>query len=79
MIWTTDSVCNSSDSPRPAYRDDDPKELRWLLNHRMLGEIGLMGGEESLVVEKIEATDRYSIMQGRIAGAVSRFVGRAYA
>ena len=30
-----------------------------------------MGGEESLVVEKIEAADRCSIMQGKIAGAVS--------
>ena len=83
IIWATDGVCNTPESPRPEYRDDDPKEMRWLLENRTNfgpnGWDGLLGGEGNLVVEKIEGANHFSMMEGTNAKVLSEFIGRAMA
>lgn len=34
LLWAEAGVCKNEDEPRPEYRDDDPREMRWLLENR---------------------------------------------
>ncbi|KAF4634248.1 hypothetical protein G7Y89_g3862 [Cudoniella acicularis] len=66
IIWARDGVCKFPDSPRPVMRDDDPKEMKWLLNNRTdFGPNGwdsLLGSE--VVVETVDDVNHFSIMSG---------------
>ncbi|EKJ76027.1 PKS12 [Fusarium pseudograminearum CS3096] len=82
MLWAEDGVCKDSDSARPEYRDDDPREMRWLLENRTnFGPNGweaLLGGKEGLFMDRIAEANHFSMLKkGRNAEYVSAFLARA--
>lgn len=34
IVWARDGVCKDPGDPRPEPREDDPREMKWLLNNR---------------------------------------------
>ncbi|GKU21541.1 unnamed protein product [Fusarium langsethiae] len=82
MLWAEDGVCKSPDDSRPEYRDDDPREMRWLLENRTnFGPNGweaLLGGKEGLFMERIPEANHFTMLKrGRNAECVSAFLARA--
>ncbi|GKT90021.1 polyketide synthase [Colletotrichum tofieldiae] len=59
VLWAEDGVCKNASDPRPEYRADDPREMRWLLENRtnfgpnswdaLLGGTGTYPSIESLM------------------------------
>ena len=80
MIWARDGVCKNVNDPKPELRDDDPKEMRWLLNNRT--DFGpncwdqLLEGS-SIVIETISNANHFTMMEGEKATELSRFLTRA--
>jgi naphtho-gamma-pyrone polyketide synthase len=82
MLWAEDGVCKSQDDSRPEYRDDDPREMRWLLENRTnFGPNGweaLLGGKDGLFMEQISEANHFTMLKrGRNAEYVSQFLSRA--
>ncbi|CEI66203.1 Bikaverin polyketide synthase bik1 [Fusarium venenatum] len=82
MLWAEDGVCKCPDDARPEYRDDDPREMRWLLENRTnFGPNGweaLLGGKEGLSMERISEANHFTMLKrGRNAEYVSQFLSRA--
>lgn len=67
IVWAKDGVCKYESDPRPEPRDDDPREMKWLLNNRTdlgpNGWDGLVGGGE-VRIEVIEEANHFSLMGG---------------
>lgn len=80
IIWAQDGVCKNPGDPRPEPRGDDPREMNWLLNNRTdFGSNGwdsLLGGGE-VVVETLENANHFTLMEGKKAAELARFVERA--
>ena len=80
LIWACDGVCKHVDDPKPVLRDDDPKEMRWLLNNRT--DFGpncwdqLLGGS-SMIIETMSNANHFTMMEGRKAIELSGFLERA--
>ena len=66
IVWAKDGVCKNASDPRPEPRDDDPREMKWLLNNRTdfgaNGWDGLLGGAE-VSIETIEGANHFSLME----------------
>jgi naphtho-gamma-pyrone polyketide synthase len=82
VIWARDGVCKHPTDPRPDPRDDDPKEMKWLLNNRT--DFGpnrwdQLVGKDSLVIETMDDANHFTMMEGQKAGELSAFLGRAMA
>jgi len=80
IIWAKDGVCKNEGDARPEPREDDPREMKWLLNNRTdFGPNGwdrLLGGGK-VVVETMKDANHFSLMVGENAAQLSRFVERA--
>ncbi|KAJ3536840.1 hypothetical protein NM208_g6553 [Fusarium decemcellulare] len=82
LLWAEDGVCKNTDDPRPEYRDDDPREMRWLLENRTnFGPNGweaLLGGNEDLFMDRIPEANHFTMLKrGRNAAYVSAFLAKA--
>ncbi|SPJ88310.1 probable polyketide synthase that catalyse the condensation of one acetyl-CoA and six malonyl-CoA resultin [Fusarium torulosum] len=82
LLWAEDGVCKNADDTRPEYRDDDPREMRWLLENRSnFGPNGwdvLLGGNEELFVDRISGANHFTMLKrGRNAKYVSAFLAQA--
>ncbi|KAK1640037.1 Alpha/Beta hydrolase protein [Colletotrichum phormii] len=84
LLWAEDSVCKNPEDPRPDYSEDDPREMRWLLENRT--SFGpneweaLLGGEENTFVDRISGANHFTMLKGgRNAGLVADFLARAFA
>lgn len=80
IVWAKDGVCKNPGDPRPEPRADDPREMNWLLNNRTdIGPNGwdaLLGGGDC-VVETLENANHFTLMEGKKAAELARFVERA--
>ncbi|KAJ9668079.1 hypothetical protein H2201_001885 [Coniosporium apollinis] len=83
LIWARDGVCKNPGDPRPPPQDDDPKEMKWLLNNRTdFGPNGwdtLVGGSSNMVIESMSDANHFSMMEGSKAGELSTFIARSMA
>lgn len=82
LLWAEDGVCKNTDDARPEYRDDDPREMRWLLENRSnFGPNGwdvLLNGNEELFVERISGANHFTMLKrGQNANYVSAFLAQA--
>ena len=67
LIWARDAVCQCPESARPEMRDDDPKEMKWLLNNWT--DFGSNGwdrllGTDDLVIETMDDANHVTMMAG---------------
>ncbi|KAK1725305.1 type I polyketide synthase [Colletotrichum acutatum] len=84
LLWAEDGVCKNPEDPRPEYSDDDPREMRWLLENRTSfgpnGWEALLGGEENTFVDRISGANHFTMLKrGRNSGLVADFLARAFA
>ena len=67
MLWAEDGVCKHPSDPRPEYRDDDPREMRWLLENRTNfspnGWDVLVGGND-ISIERIVDANHFTMLKG---------------
>jgi naphtho-gamma-pyrone polyketide synthase len=82
LLWAEDGVCKDTDDTRPEYHDDDPREMRWLLENRSnFGPNGwdvLLGGEEELFIDRISGANHFTMLKrGHNAKYVSTFLAQA--
>ncbi|WZH40776.1 type I polyketide synthase [Fusarium acuminatum] len=82
LLWAEDGVCKNTDDARPEYRDDDPREMRWLLENRSnFGPNGwdvLLNGNEELFVDRISGANHFTMLKrGQNAKYVSAFIAQA--
>ncbi|KAF4989099.1 hypothetical protein FGRMN_9341 [Fusarium graminum] len=82
LLWAEDGVCKNADDARPEYRDDDPREMRWLLENR--SNFGpnawdvLLGGHGELFIDRIPEANHFTMLKkGRNAKYVSAFLAQA--
>ena len=80
IVWAKDGVCKNPGDPRPEPREDDPREMKWLLNNRTdFGPNGwdaLVGGGECRV-EVLADANHFSLMVGEKAAELAAFLERA--
>ena len=80
IVWAKDGVCKNPGDPRPEPRADDPREMNWLLNNRT--DFGPNGwdtllGAGDVVVETLEDANHFTLMEGKKAVELARFIERA--
>lgn len=80
IIWAKDGVCKDSSCPRPPMRDDDPKEMKWLLNNRTdfsaNGWDRLMNGGEVKITTMKDA-NHFTMMEGKKVQELALFIKNA--
>ncbi|KAI9648859.1 hypothetical protein NHQ30_003500 [Ciborinia camelliae] len=81
MIYARDGICKNPSDPRPELREDDPREMLWLLNNRVdfsgSGWRELVG-EENLKVEVLDDVNHFSMVEeGPKIGKLASFVKSA--
>jgi naphtho-gamma-pyrone polyketide synthase len=79
FLWAEDGVCKSPDDPRPEYRDDDPAEMRWLLENRTNwgpnGWDAMLGPSGKFSTHRISEVNHFTMLKsGRAASSVSAFL-----
>lgn len=82
IIWAKDGVAKYPTDPRPEPRDDDPREMRWLLENRKdFGPNGWDGllGRNDLVIETMSDANHFSMMTSDKVKELARFLERAMA
>ncbi|KAL9594396.1 MAG: hypothetical protein Q9219_007055 [cf. Caloplaca sp. 3 TL-2023] len=65
IIYARDGVCKDSDGPRMETREDDPREMLWLLNNRTEFKAegwGRILGNGSLRVEVVDEVNHFSLV-----------------
>ena len=82
IIWARDGVCKDDFSPRPPMRDDDPKEMKWLLNNRT--DFSSNGWEKLIgagkcVVNTMSDVNHFTMMEGSKVHELADFVRNALA
>lgn len=85
IVWALDGVCGDGDDgriPMPEPRDDDPREMKWLLNDRT--ERGPNGWDQLVPADKIgiellEGANHFSMMHGKPVKQLGAFIKRALA
>ncbi|CAJ2509016.1 Uu.00g140420.m01.CDS01 [Anthostomella pinea] len=67
LIWAEDGVCKLPGHPRPEYRDDDPREMQWLLENRTdfspNGWDVLLGPEQIVSIERISNANHFTMLR----------------
>lgn len=80
IIWAEDGVCGDASKPRPQMRDDDPKEMKWLLNNRTdfsaNGWDGLLNGAE-VEVTRMKGANHFTMMEGQKVVELATFIKKA--
>lgn len=80
VVWACDGVCPEG-TPRPEPREDDPREMKWLINDRKdlgpNGWDGLCGGERNVRIEVLRGANHFTMMQGEHAKRLGEFIGRS--
>ncbi|KJZ72810.1 hypothetical protein HIM_07754 [Hirsutella minnesotensis 3608] len=79
FLWAEDGVCKNPDDPRPEYRDDDPAEMRWLLENRTNwgpnGWDAMLGPSGRFSTHRISEVNHFTMLKpGRPASSVSTFI-----
>ncbi|KAK3317091.1 type I polyketide synthase [Apodospora peruviana] len=79
FLWAEDGVCKNVDDVRPEYRDDDPAEMKWLLENRTnFGSNGwdaMLGPSGRFETHRISGVNHFTMLKpGRAASAVSAFL-----
>jgi naphtho-gamma-pyrone polyketide synthase len=80
IIWARDGVCKNPGDPRPPVREDDPKEMKWLLNNRTdfsSNGWGKLLGEDKVVVETMHGANHFTMMAGKKVQELASFISRA--
>ena len=80
LVWARDGVCKYPESPRPEMRDDDPKEMWWLLNNRKdFGDNGWerLLGTDDLVIETMDDANHFTMMAGDKVKELAVFICKA--
>ncbi|RFU78923.1 conidial pigment polyketide synthase alb1 [Trichoderma arundinaceum] len=65
MLWAEDGVCKGTDE-RPEYRDDDPREMRWLLENRTNfggNNWDVLLGEKNLSIQRIQDANHFTMLR----------------
>lgn len=80
LIWARDGVCKFPDSPRPEISDNDPKEMKWLLNNRT--DFGSNGWDrllsaDNMVIETMDDANHFTMMVGGKAKELASFIKKA--
>lgn len=80
IIWAADGVCKHPDDPRPVMTDNDPKEMRWLLNNRTdtgsNGWINLLSGDK-MTIKMMDGVNHFTMLAGEKANELSDFMKKA--
>lgn len=81
IIYAKDGICKSPGDPRPVVRDDDPREMLWLLNNRTdftAGGWASLVGTQNVKVEVLEEVNHFSMVApGPKIKDLSNFIKRA--
>ena len=81
MIYARDGICKNPRDPRPEMREDDPREMRWLLDNRTDFSGGGwrdLVGERAMRVSVVEGVNHYTLMADRESmKRVSRIIAEA--
>ncbi|KFY29064.1 hypothetical protein V491_00197 [Pseudogymnoascus sp. VKM F-3775] len=80
IIWAADGVCKHPDDPRPVMTDNDPKEMRWLLNNRTdtgsNWRINLLSGDK-MTIKMMDGVNHFTMLAGEKANELSDFMKKA--
>lgn len=81
IVYAKDGICKNPGDPRPKVRDDDPREMLWLLNNRKdftAGGWASLVGEQNVKVEVLEEVNHFSMVApGPKIKDLSSFIKRA--
>lgn len=81
ILWAEDGVCKGIDE-RPEYRDDDPREMRWLLENRTNfggNNWDVLLGERNLSIERIKDANHFTMLhKGKNTERVAAFIKNAF-
>ncbi|TLD37529.1 6-deoxyerythronolide-B synthase [Venturia nashicola] len=81
IIYAKDGICKNPEDPRPEIRDDDPREMLWLLNSRTdftAGGWASLVGTQNVKVEVLEEVNHFSMVApGPKIKELSGFIERA--
>ncbi|KAK7530819.1 polyketide synthase module [Phyllosticta citribraziliensis] len=84
IVWALDGVCGDGDGriSMPDPRDDDPREMKWLLNDRT--EHGPNGWDQlvpksKIAIELLEGANHFSMMHGKPVKDLGAFIKNAMA
>lgn len=81
ILWAEDGVCKGIDT-RPEYRDDDPREMRWLLENRTNfggNNWDVLLGERNLSIERIQNANHFTMLRkGKNTERVAAFIRTAF-
>lgn len=82
ILWAEDGVCKGTDE-RPEYRDDDPREMRWLLENRTNfggNNWDVLLGEKNLSISRIKDANHFTMLhKGKNTERVAAFIKNAFA
>ncbi|KAK5988370.1 Polyketide synthase 1 [Cladobotryum mycophilum] len=65
ILWAEDGVCKNPTDPRPDYRDDDPREMKWLCENRTsFGPNGwdMLVGEQQIAIQRIQNANHFTML-----------------
>lgn len=78
IVYARDGICKNPGDPRPEVRDDDPREMRWLLENRTDFEAegwASLVGRGALKVQVLDQVNHFSLVQaGEHAEGLAKFV-----
>ncbi|KAL7941478.1 putative conidial pigment polyketide synthase PksP/Alb1 [Trichoderma barbatum] len=81
ILWAEDGVCKDTDE-RPEYRDDDPREMRWLLENRTNfggNNWDVLLGEKNLSIQRIQNANHFTMLRkGKNTERVASFIGSSF-
>jgi naphtho-gamma-pyrone polyketide synthase len=81
ILWAEDGVCKDTDE-RPEYRDDDPREMRWLLENRTNfggNNWDVLLGEKNLSIQRIKDANHFTMLhKGKNTERVAAFIKSAF-
>ncbi|KAK8912128.1 polyketide synthase [Metarhizium anisopliae BRIP 53293] len=77
ILWAEDGICKGTDA-RPEYRDDDPREMKWLLENRTNfggNNWDVLLGQQSLSIERIQDANHFTMLRkGKNTERVAAFI-----
>ncbi|KAG8411789.1 polyketide synthase [Metarhizium acridum] len=77
ILWAEDGICKGTDA-RPEYRDDDPREMKWLLENRTNfggNNWDVLLGEPALSIERIQDANHFTMLRkGKNTERVAAFI-----
>ncbi|KAL7929344.1 putative conidial pigment polyketide synthase PksP/Alb1 [Trichoderma chlorosporum] len=77
ILWAEDGVCKDTDE-RPEYRDDDPREMRWLLENRTNfggNNWDVLLGQKNLSIQRIQDANHFTMLRkGKNTERVAAFI-----